>query len=56
MESRIAEKLAHLRTLDREAMQRKAAGERIVKAGIVSPAIMQLLEENLKAFRGGRKL
>lgn len=34
----------------------QVAGERIVKAGIVSPAIMQLLEENLKAFRGGRKL
>ncbi|RZU47587.1 TRAP-type C4-dicarboxylate transport system substrate-binding protein [Fluviicoccus keumensis] len=31
------------------------AGERIVKAGIVSPQVMQVLEENLKQLRSGRK-
>lgn len=31
------------------------AGDRIVKAGIVSPQIMQSLEENLKAVRAGKK-
>jgi TRAP-type C4-dicarboxylate transport system substrate-binding protein len=37
---------------ERDALQ---AGDRIVKAGIVSPAVIQQLDDNIKAYRAGTR-